>query len=377
MNPFSWVFKSNAELGNSEIQNIFPFALKSDFFVRADILQTYEKILTDVAERTHGLKEESEPLLWDSAVATDAAEGLITLLATAMTDQKELFLVLKSGVLRKADASEEAKIRADYKLRGESKVGVFVSFKNYRRTEMLRIYSSFEHCVLGSLNKTLNVAMSLQIKISDLRQSVSLNDAGIAREQAMSIAEAMRNGNDVLLDAKDAIASATPDIAPAEKAISFLDSKRAFILGLPLSYVMGQQTGGIGSTGEADMRAVERGLRQYFVSIIRPVFEAVFGDDVDFKSQDFRQFTTALEVLKTFDLTSEENLSHETKKDLTARVFDVDPVQEAKRLEAEKKAREAEQKTLEAQRAASPPVAPVVQPGATGNNPAQQPRPAQ
>lgn len=349
MSILSWAFKSNAELGNSEIVDMFPLSIRSDFFVRADILQTYQKILTDVAERTHGLKEENEPLLWDSAVATEAAEGLITLLACAMTDNKELFLVLKSGVLRKADSTEEKKIREDYKKKGESSIGVFISFKDYQRTEMLKIYSTFEYCVLGSLNKTLNIAKSVQLKISELRSSVSLNDAGIAREQAKSIADAMRRGNDVFMDAKDIVATATPDTSSTEKAMVFLDGKRAFILGLPLSYVMGEQTGGLGSTGEADMRAVERGLKQYFVSIIRPVFEALFGDDVTFKSQDFRQMATAIEVLKAFELSTNENLSNQTKQEITARVFDVDPEEEKKRIEKEAKEREA-------LKAANPPV---------------------
>lgn len=343
MSMFSWAFKSNAELGNSEIPEIFPLALAKDIFIRSDILQTYVKILTDVAERTHGLDDSQESLLWDSCVQTKTNEGLISLLADAMTYKRELFLVYSKsvGVIRKADTKEEKQIKADYEKQGESKAGVYISFKNYRRTDLLEIYSSFEYCVLGSLNKTLNVSKSVQFKIADLRKSVSLNDSGIAREQARSIANAMKNGNDVLLDAADSVATATPDTAPAEKAMVFLAAKKAFILSLPLSYVEGEQTPGIGSTGEADMRAVERGLRQYFVSIIQPVFKAVFGKDVEFKTQDFRQMNTALETLKTFDLTSDEYLSKESKQNIAARVFDLDPAKEKKALESEEKEREA------------------------------------
>jgi hypothetical protein len=172
----------------------------------------------------------------------------------------------------------------------------------------------------------------------------------------------MRNGNDVMLDAKDSVATATPDTSPTEKAIGFLDAKKAFILGLPLSYTVGEQTGGIGSTGEADMRAVERGLRQYFVSIIQPVFKAVFGVETEFKSQDFRQMTTALEVLKIFDLVSDENISSETKKNIVARVFDLDPDKEKKALEAEAKDREKEEADA-AKAQPNPAVPPQGQPG--------------
>ncbi len=339
MSMFSWAFKSNKELSDAEIPALFTLPLAADVFIKSDILNTYSKILTDVAERSHGLSETQEPLLWDSCVQTKTNEGLITLLAEAMTHKRDLFLVYSKsvGVIRKATADEERQIKADYEKTGESPLGVFISFKGYRRTEMLQIYSSFEYCVLASLNKTLNVAKSVQFKISDLRQSVSLADAGIAKEQAKSIAEAMRNGNDVLLDAKDAVTTATPDMSATEKAMQFLAAKKAFILGLPLSYVEGEQTPGIGSTGEADMRAVERGLRQYFVSIIQPVFKVVFGVECEFKSQDFRQMTTALETLKAFELTSDDYLSKESKRNVTARVFDLDPEKEKKALETEQK----------------------------------------
>lgn len=360
----SWIFKSSKELGNSEIPVIFPLSIVQDVFVKSDILQTYSKILTDVAERTHGLDEKQEALLWDSCVQSKTKDGLITLLAEAMTNRKELFLIYSAsvGVIRKADQKEERKIREDYEKKGESKAGVYISFKDYRRTEMLLIYSNFEYCVLTNLNKLLNVSKAVQIKISDLRQSVANADAGVAIEQGKSIAEALRNGNDVMVDVKDMIESATPDTAPAEKAMVFLMNKKAFILSLPLSYIVGEQTGGIGSTGEADMRAVERGLRQYFVSVIEPVFKAVFGKDVDFQTQDFRQMTTALETLKTFDLASDEYISKESKRNITARVFDLDPDKEKKALEQEEQEREKEQKELASAPQALDPATGKVQP---------------
>src|SRR5690606_29068033 len=153
------------------------------------------------------------------------------------------------------------------KKRGESETGVFISFKGYRRTDMLTIYSNLEYCILASLHKTVNIAKAVQIKINDLRASVSLNDSEVARAQARSIATALGKGKDVYLDVKDIIEAARIDTAPTEKAIGFLDAKRAFILSLPLSYISGLQTPGIGSTGEADARAVDNGLKQYFLTV--------------------------------------------------------------------------------------------------------------
>jgi hypothetical protein len=331
--------------GNSSTENglteIFPLKVTKNDFVRADILSTYIKILTDTIERTYGIKKEIEPLLWDNCVQTDSSDGLVTLLSAAMADQKDLFIVYKASVkvLRKATSEEEKAILKDYKEKGESKVGVYVSFKKYRRTEMLNIYSDFEYCVLSSLNKTLNISKAVQIKISDLRGSVSLVDSAVAATQGKAIATALGDGKDIMIDAKDSIATASPDTASTEKAIGFLDAKKSFILGLPISYVSGLQTPGIGSTGEADMRAVERGLKQYFVSIVRPTLDSLFGIETTFKTQDFRQMTTALEVLKAFDLSTDEHLSAKSKQAIVSRVFELDEKVEEKNLSDEEKAR--------------------------------------
>lgn len=339
-------FLAGGSSTDNGLEEIFPLNVVKNDFIRTDIVSTYIKILTDTVERTFGIKPELEPLLWDNCVQTDATEGLITLLANAMTDQKDLFLVYVPSVkvLRVATSQEEKQIREDYKTKGESKVGVFISFKKYRRTQMLNIYSDFEYCVLGSLNKTLNISKAVQVKISDLRGSVSLVDSEVAKSQGKAIANALSNGKDIMIDAKDTIETATPDTSATEKAIGFLDAKKSWILSLPTSYVSGLQTPGIGSTGEADMRAVERGLKQYFVSIIRPTLESLFGIKVEFKSQDFRQIDTALEVLKTFDLVTDENISATSKLNIIARVFELDLDQEKKNLEKEAKEREKESK---------------------------------
>lgn len=331
--------------GQAELPVIYPMSLACDAFVRADVRATYLKILTDATERTHGLKDEQWPLLWDSCVQSQGSEGLISMLADAMLAKSDLFLVYLPSVevLRKATDSEARQIEADYKAQGKSKVGggtgVFISFRNYRKTDMLKVFSEMEHCVLSSLYKTVNLAKAVQIKMSDMRSSVGLNDAAVTIAQAQSIAAALRAGKDVMIDAKDEVTTSTPDVEPTKQAIGFLDAKRAFHLSLPLAYISGLQTGGIGSTGDADARAIDRGLKQYFVSILQPVFEEVFAVDVEFRPEDDRQIEAGLEVLKAFDLATDTYLSATTKRVIAARAFDVDPEKEAELLEREAKER--------------------------------------
>ncbi len=352
MSAFGWLFKSGGEIGQAGLESIFPLSLSLEDFKFADIVTTYTKILTDCAERTHGLSEDQYATLWDNCLQSESNFGLISLLACAMSDKSKLFIVYDepTNVLRKATTKEQEQIESDYKKQGKSPVGVFVSFQKYRRTDMLTIYSIMEHCILASLHKSMNLSKAIQVKMNDMRTGVSLQDSSITVNQAKSIADALRNGKDVLMDAKDSISTATPDTSSTEKAIGFLNGKRAFILSLPISYISGLQTAGIGSTGEADNRAVEIGLRQYFASILQPVLQALFDISVSFKSNDFRDMGSSLEALKTFDLVSEQYMSLESKRAVIARIFDLDAAEEEKNLEE-----------ADAEAAANPPE-PVVNP---------------
>lgn len=317
----------------------FIFSLSESDFIKADLELTYSKILTDCLVRTHGLPEEADAVLWDSCVQSEAARGLVSLLACAMTDTRDLFLVYKADVkiLREATQLEAAAIRKDYEKSAKSDKGVFVSFKKLHITPMLRIYSALEHASLASLHKTTNLSKAIQYKIKNIRSSVSLVDSGPAIDQARGVATALGKGQDIMTDAEDMIETAQPNLEPTKNAIAFLQAKRAYILNMPLAYVTGEQAEGMGTTGEADMRSIERGLLAFFHSVVRPTCAAIFNTEkeLEFRSQDFRDVTAGLEVLKTFDLVSDENMSRETKQEIVARFFELDVEAERKRIDEE------------------------------------------
>ncbi len=310
----------------SELPDIFPLNVQLNFFVMTDIMNVYSKILTDCVERIEGIPEKIVPLLWDNFLQSESTFGLITLLADAMTEKKDLFLIYKSDIqlLRQATSNEANQIKIDYQRNGSSTLGIYVSFKNYCKTDMVKIYSSMEYCVVASLNKVMNLSKAIQYKMSDMRGAVSLVDSDVATEQARKIAIALSKGKDVMLDSKDEIVTGTPDISSIKESIAFLDGKKCLYYGLPLSYVNGEQTAGIGSTGEADTKAVERGLKQYYISILKPVIEAIFKITTSFKSNDFRQITSGLEAIKTFELVSDDFISKEDKKKIIGKLFDID-----------------------------------------------------
>lgn len=298
---FSW---GSASIQSDEIPDIFPMSVTKNEFVEADLKHMFSKILTDVAERTHGLSDDQMFLLWDNCVKSSKSYGLISMLANAMTNKRDLFLVYDKAiqVVREADDKEKAVIEADYKKSASSTTGIFVSFSNYRKSDLIRIFSALEYCAIASLNKSMNVAAALQIQISDLRSSVSLSDSSVSKAQAREMAVFLGKGKNIVMDAKDKVVTGSPDMEPLNASVEFMNQKRAWYLGLPASYISGIRTKSMSDTGEGDQKAVERGLKNYFFSIMKPVLESLFGGKVTYKSQDFRQIDQALEAMKTFTI---------------------------------------------------------------------------
>lgn len=329
MGFLSFLGQSNTE---TQLPDIFPIPILQKDFVSIDVQNIYTRILTDVLERTQGIAEKNKPLLWDNCLGSEKNDGLLTMVAKAMSDKKELFLVYAPalGVVRKATDNEETLIRDSYKVKaepvklGDGKIGLYVTFKNYVKSDMVKFYSALEYCSVGGLWKQANISKSIQIKINDLRASVSLGDSAAAKTQAKAMADGMAEGKDVLTDAKDVIASLSPDMTATDKTLELIAKKQSFYLGMPASYFYGQQSKTMSDTGKADSKATERGLKSYYFSIIKPIIEGLFGGSTKFKSEDAEGVDSAIKMLEAFDRTSNEFLSADNKTLQINRAFGMD-----------------------------------------------------
>jgi hypothetical protein len=307
---------SSSDSNSDSIPEIYAFDQNEATFVLDDVNYIFSRILIDVFERVEGVPEEQRNLFWDSCLVSEKPDGLVTLLSKAMTDQGKLYIVYRKDLklIREANQEEKKQIEADYKAKGESKAGVYISFENFNRSKFMKIYSSLEYTAICALYKNLNLSKAIQIKVDQLRASVGLTDKTKAENQGSEIADALSEGKDVLLDSKDLIEMLKIDIAPTEAAMEFINKKRSFYLGLPASWITGLQTTGLSDTGKADSKAVDRGLRAYYYSIVKPVVEALLGvTKLTFKADDFEEIISANETLKAFEVTNEQFLSAENK----------------------------------------------------------------
>lgn len=324
----SWLtFLGSGNQSVDSLRDIFPIPIAQRDFVAIDVQNIYTRILTDVMERTQGIPDAAKNLLWDNCLGSEKPEGLVTMIAKAMVNKKELFLVYQPAlkVIRAATPTEETQIKADYKDRGESKTGVYITFKNYIKSDMVQFYSTLEYCAIGGLWKQANLSKAVLLKISDLRASISLADAAAAKTQGKTMADGLSEGKDILMDAKDVIESLSPDLTATNSTLELISKKHSFYLGLPASYFSGEgQASSLSDTGKADSRAVERGLKPYYFSIAKPVIEGIFKVKTTFKSEDAEGLTAALNALEVMDRTSNEFLSQENKTLVVNKAFGLD-----------------------------------------------------
>lgn len=327
MSQFASLFSWNQTKSSENLPDIFPIPIIESIFVSIDVQNIYTRIITDVFERTQGITDELKPLLWDNCLGSEKQDGLVSLIAKAMVDKKELFLVYRPDlkIIRVADQAEAQKIRDDYKARGESSTGVYITFKNYVKSDMVKFYSLLEYCAVGGLWKQSNLSKAIEVKINELRSTVSLNDSTKAINQAKNIAKALGEGKDVLMDAKDIIETLTPDLTATNSTLELISRKHSFYLGLPASYFNGYgETSKMSDTGKADSKATERGLKSYYFSIVKPVTEALLRIKTTFKSDDTEMLDTGLKTIETFDRTSDEYLSKDNKTLIVNKVFGLD-----------------------------------------------------
>lgn len=309
--------------GSSELPDIYPIPVRQADFVSVDVENIYTRILTAVLERTTGITDEDLKFLWDNCLGSETQDGIVTMLAKAMNEKSELFLVFDKAVkvVRKATPQEQVEIKADYKAKASSDRGVFITFQNFRKSDMIRFYSALEYCSVGGLYKSANLSKAIQLKFNELRSSTGLSDSADVKTQAVAMAQGLQQGKDVMMDAKDILETAKPDLTATNAALELIVAKQSFYLGLPASWITGQTSKGMSDTGKADTKAVERGLKPYYFSIIQPVMDALFGVKTSFKSEDFEMLDSANETLKTFDLTTDDFLSHDNKQLIINRLF--------------------------------------------------------
>jgi hypothetical protein len=312
----------------SGISAIWDMQLRSNIYTEIYLNAIFTRILSEVFYRSEPISDEFRRLLRTS-YAGSGQKGLIEYIVCAMVGQKDLVLKYEAGILHEPNYGEKSKILDDVKKGTKLEQTLVLSFREYHKVTVLRQYLLHKYLLLCTQNKALNISTALQLKIDGLRSTVGMKDfksEGGPYDQAKEIVNALLDGRPAVLDSKDTLDLLAPDISPLKEVSSDLHSEMAFILGMPISWISGIQKGGLGDSGDADARAIERGLEPYFWESAYPSFESLFGVKLKFQTEDYRNIQPALEAMRTFQLDEGELLPKEIQQKILYQLLDIKEV---------------------------------------------------
>ena len=163
--------------------------------------------------------------------------------------------------------------------------------------------------IMSGAKVNLGLAKALQLKINDLRKTVAASSSEDIKNQAMSIAEALKDGKSVALDGNDKIETTELQTQQIVDGLKLVYGCLASILGVSVSFVAGELTSGMAVTGEADVNANEDGIKDFFNSVFKPIHDKLFDVQLKFKTDNWRkvkEFASVIPYIESSMYASEE-----------------------------------------------------------------------
>ena len=301
---------------------IAPFCIemKAADFVDFKVITLYAKILRRCYAKSSGLSDEQAANLWDSVDLGDAQHGIINKVSFAMAKKKELILFKDGGIVREAEQAEADQIKKDYEERGRSEKGVYLNFKKYAMTDVLRLYMAFIFEIIRGAWVNVNLTKALQLKIADARKTIAASDAADPMQVASNVVSALKDGKSVFLDAGDEVKTTDLQTQAIKDALSLVYGLLAGELGVSTAFICGELTSGMAVTGEADVNANEDGIKDFFNSVFKPIMDKLFGVSLKFKSDNWRRIKEFAQIIPFVE--TAEYISEEKKRELLERLFE-------------------------------------------------------
>lgn len=310
-----FTFFKNSTAPTTAEQTVFarPYRLKIEEqkFIQLKTRALYERILKQCYHKTGGIRESDKNQvalsMFVSVELSTRANGTIPLVAKAMESNQRIALVYNPdlGLTRIANGAEEEYLLNEYR-ENKNAVGqldaglrgMVLDFTNFALTKLIKSYMAMIYAVMDSANTQVNLARSLQIKLNKLRESISVNASPEAIATARDINAGLKDGKSALLDAGDNIIQTAISAESVEKALDIFYSALAADLGLSMSFVSGVLTSGMSATGDADINYEENGIKDFWISIWRPIMIKLYGQDkVKFLTDRWRLLTARMQTL--------------------------------------------------------------------------------
>lgn len=305
----------------TDLPSPYKLTVEKAAFLNFKVKWLYEKILKRCYALSSGLDDDKARALFDSVELGDATVGLIGLVARALTDKTELILVNDAGIVRVAEFNEAEEIKKDYAARGRSEKGVYLNFAKYTLTDILKCYMELIFEILKAERVNVGLAQALQVKINRMREMISTSNADDPMKQAKNIVDALKGGKSVAIDAGDVIQTTDLQTQAVKDALLMVYGMLASDLGVSLSFICGELTSGLSVSGEANANFDESGIRDFFITVFKPIVDKLFGVSLRFKTDNWRKIREYAQILPYIE--SSALLTDQQKEQLAVELMGV------------------------------------------------------
>ena len=289
----------------------FDLSLKEKDFVDYMISDLYQSILTMCfdkiifPESEKDFKDKITPSFYDNLSVEGINKGIIKNLAYGIVQNQKVFLVNASAgdniIIRQGTQEELQKYEKE---QGNIKNQIEMDFTKYNQSKTLRLFYSMIYWIIRATNTNVKISNSVLVKIAKLRELVAKEDADDVIKQAKEINEAIKRGNSIIADKDDTMERLEINSQATKDALDIAFSLVSGLIKMPLSFVNGELTTGLTQTGDSDNLAIERGLKNYYYTILKPCIEKLFDTKTRFTSDNTAKLKTLIGILPQLELST-------------------------------------------------------------------------
>ena len=289
----------------------FNLSLKETEFVDYMVSDLYQSILTMCFDKIifpdaeKDFKDKITPSFYDNLSVEGINKGIIKNLAYGIVQNQKVFLVNASAgdniIVRQGTQEELQKYEKE---QGNIKNQIQMDFTKYNQSKVLKLFYSMIYWIIRATNTNVKISNSVLVKIAKLRELVAKEDAEEVIKQAKEINDAIKRGNSIVADKDDTMERLEINSQATKDALDVAFSLVSGLIKMPLSFVNGELTTGLTQTGDSDNLAIERGLKNYYYTILKPCTEKLFDTKIRFTSDNTAKLKTLIGILPQLELST-------------------------------------------------------------------------
>jgi hypothetical protein len=320
--------RNNAELSEEKalhypITDVEGYKLNEERYVEYSCKALYERIIFSVLSEIAGDSKQVREVLrtFSDWYSPEYTEGLASIMSDAIAKKKRVRV--EKHKRRTVDGGDGYYFeRSDKELQVTT---VFdIDFRKFHQSKLVESSYIMMFNALNSASKGMLINQGMLLKIAGLTTQKS-EDRVIKdlEEQLTKIDDSIKKGRVAYVDADSSAEFFNFDVKATSESVDFIYSQLANITGYPVSWINGVGGSSMSDTGESDRKQIRRANEYYFVHLLLPILEQVFGspDNAVFSLKpEMENLTNLPSILSALEM-SEGLLTFDAKKKTMMEAF--------------------------------------------------------